>query len=209
VPDPPETSAWEAWHPSEVATLLAGCPVPWCVAAGWAVDLYLGRQTREHGDVEIAIPRNDFPVLRRWLTGYELYAVRDGVRGRLGELDEPDPDVRQVWLCDPVVRVWRMDTFLEPGDGLTWVSHRDARITMPMADALRRNGDGIPYLAPEIVLFTKAKHVRAKDEADLAHVLPTLDGPTRAWLADAIEMVHPEHPWVERVRRSSMEPTTD
>ena len=72
MPEPPATSAWEPWHPSEVAALLAGCPVTWCVAAGWAVDLYLGRQTREHGDVEIAVARHDFPVLRRWLTGYEL-----------------------------------------------------------------------------------------------------------------------------------------
>jgi hypothetical protein len=35
--------------------------MPWCVAAGWALDLFRGMQTREHGDIEIAIPAAGFP----------------------------------------------------------------------------------------------------------------------------------------------------
>ncbi|MGH3656155.1 MAG: nucleotidyltransferase domain-containing protein [Micromonosporaceae bacterium] len=29
--------------------------VPWCVAAGWALDLFRGEQTRPHEDLEIAV----------------------------------------------------------------------------------------------------------------------------------------------------------
>ena len=57
----PDLDAWRAWHPDEAAHLLAGTEVPWAVAGGWAIDLHLGRQTREHGDLEVAIPRADFP----------------------------------------------------------------------------------------------------------------------------------------------------
>ncbi|HEX5563842.1 MAG TPA: hypothetical protein VFX34_02680, partial [Sporosarcina sp.] len=32
---------------------------PWGVAGGWAIDLFLGNQTREHSDIEIAILRED------------------------------------------------------------------------------------------------------------------------------------------------------
>jgi hypothetical protein len=52
-----------------------------------------------------------------------------------------------------------------------------------------------------------------EDEADLAQVLPTLDTPARAGLADAmgggpeglgggeiIELAHPGHHWIHRVR---------
>ena len=60
--------------------------------------------------------------------------------------------------------------------------------------------DGIPYQAPETVLFMKAKHTRAKDEADFALTLPTLDTGARNWLAAAIELVHPGHPWLDRCR---------
>jgi ribosome-associated protein len=44
IPDPP----WDPWRPEDVARLLAAVRVPWCVAAGWALDLFRGRQTREH-----------------------------------------------------------------------------------------------------------------------------------------------------------------
>ena len=33
---------------------------PWYVAGGWAVDLHLGRPTREHEDLEIGVPRERF-----------------------------------------------------------------------------------------------------------------------------------------------------
>ena len=68
-----------------------------------------------------------------------------------------------------------------------------------MRDAILRTSDGIPYLRPEIVLLTKAKHEREKDEADLAATLPTLDGRARAWLTDAIGLVHPGHRWLDRI----------
>ena len=50
-----------SWTPSEIAQRLAGIPTPWYVAAGWALDLFRGRQTRQHADIEIAIPAARFP----------------------------------------------------------------------------------------------------------------------------------------------------
>ena len=63
-----------------------------------------------------------------------------------------------------------------------------------------RSEDGIPYGRPEIVLLFKARHSdRPKDEADFAAVLPRLGPARRRWLADALELVHPGHPWLERL----------
>lgn len=31
------------------------------MAAGWALDLFRGRRTRDHGDIEIAVPAAGFP----------------------------------------------------------------------------------------------------------------------------------------------------
>jgi hypothetical protein len=60
---------------------------------------------------------------------------------------------------------------------------------------VRRTAEGIPFVAPEIVLLFKAKAARPKDESDAAVVLPTLDAAQRAWLAAALDRVHPGHPW--------------
>jgi GNAT superfamily N-acetyltransferase len=191
----PDQDRWEAWRPEEAATRLAGCPVPWAVAGGWAIDLHLGRQTREHEDLEIAIPRSDFPRYRPYLRGLDLYEVG---AGRIQPLAEGGaPTYHQVWASDGA---WRLDTFLEPGDAGTWISHRDERVRLPMARAVWLTAAGIPYLAPETVLFAKAKHARPKDEADLGHALPTLDPTARRWLLDALELAHPDHRWRDRIR---------
>lgn len=198
VPDP---EAWDAWHPEEIVERLGGYPGPWCVAAGWAIDLYLGRETREHSDLEIAIPRAEFPRLRPWLEDeHTLCAIRAGRIYRMGPLDVPPPHpYHQVWLLDEAAGAYRMDVFLEPGDAGTWISHRDPRIRVPYADAVARTPAGIPYLRPEIVLVTKAKNDREKDLADLENVWPTLDGRARRWVRESVALLHPEHHWLDRL----------
>jgi hypothetical protein len=71
--DPP----WDAWRPEQIARLLAGVRVPWCVAAGWAIDLCRGAQTREHEDLEIAGPASPATVapVRQALAGYDFEVV--------------------------------------------------------------------------------------------------------------------------------------
>ena len=38
---------------------VAELPMPWFVAGGWAIDLYVGRVTRDHSDVDLVIARSD------------------------------------------------------------------------------------------------------------------------------------------------------
>jgi hypothetical protein len=65
---------------------------------------------------------------------------------------------------------------------------------------IEHDPNGIPYLAPEIVLLFKAKHAaRDKDAADFARALPLLDAQRRQWLADALRIVHPGHDWLTLV----------
>ena len=74
----PDLSEWDAWHPAEAARRLAGVDVPWCVIAGWSLDLFRGRQTRDHEDLEIAVPERDFAKIRGALREHEVFAIVDG-----------------------------------------------------------------------------------------------------------------------------------
>ncbi len=93
---------WDAWAPPQLAQLLRGVTAPWCVAAGWALDLFRGEQTREHEDLEIAVPntREAFGQVRNALAGYEI-EVAGGpasgapVAGRRACVRRPSPDVGQ------------------------------------------------------------------------------------------------------------------
>jgi hypothetical protein len=198
VSEPPGVDAWDPWHPVEIAERLDGCDVPWAVAAGWAVDLFLGRETRGHGDLEIAVPAHRFEEVRDRFGDCDFFTPVDGMLTPVRAGEAPAGG-HQTWALERISRRWRLDVFREPADGDTWVFRRDPGIRRPYAEVRELTRDGIPYLVPEIVLLFKAKGGRPKDEADLARVLPALDAARRRWLATALARVHPEHPWLHRV----------
>jgi hypothetical protein len=188
--DPP----WDAWHPLDVAARLAGVDVPWCVAAGWALDLYRGEVTRDHADLEIAVPAGRFGLVRAALADFDFEVVGSG---RSWPLDSPAFDVmHQTWVRELGGGPYRLDIFREPHDANTWICRRDPNIRLRYDQIILTSAHGVPYLAPEIVLLFKAKHRRPKDQADFAGVAPILSPARQAWLAAALTRVHPGHPWI-------------
>ena len=197
--DGPGFDAWRgAWTPQEAGQALAGLQAPWCVVGGWAIDLFLGRQTRPHGDLEIAIVREDLPAVRAHLGKYRFHAVGDGEVRALAAGEAPPPDKHQTWVLDAPVQLWRIDVMCEPGDHATWVFRRDERITAPREQMIAVR-DGIAYLRPEGAILFKAKAQRPKDEADFLACLPHMSPEARAWLRHALELAHPSHAWTERL----------
>lgn len=201
----PDLDAWDAWRPEEIAVRLAGVDVdvPWCVAGGWAIDLFLGSQRREHDDLEIAVPADRFGPIEVALPCLEFFVVGDGLAWPLAGNRDRFEAHHQTWGRERETGAWRVDVFREPHDGDVWVARRDARIRMPYADLIRRTGDGVPYARPEVILLFKAKATRPKDEDDFAAVLPRLSADARRWLYDALALVHPGHAWLDAVERSS------
>jgi hypothetical protein len=197
---PAEVAALDArwrsrWTPAEVARRLEGIPTPWYVAGGWAVDLFLGEETREHGDTEIGIPAGRFPEVRERLDGYAFDAVGDG---RIHEDAAPDvlESMYQTWVRDPATGDYLVDVFREPHDGDTWLCRHDRTVRLPYAEVVRRTPDGIPYLAPELALLFKSKAVRPKDQADFDALLPRLATGQRTRLRDLLAHVRPGHRWL-------------
>jgi len=189
----PDLDAWDPWPPHVVARRLAGVGVHWYVAGGWALDLFRGGQTREHEDLEIAVPADRFADVARRFPDCEFHVAGDGQLAPLS--DEAMRKYHQTWARERAAGVWRLDVFREPHEGDTWIYRRDARIRRPYAQIVEHDLQGVPYLAPEVALLFKAKTARDKDLADLQGVLPLL-GPDRlTWLRDALDLVHPGHAW--------------
>ena len=198
-----EQYAWDPWRPEDVTRLLAGIDVPWYVAAGWALELFLGGQRRDHEDLEIAVPARRFDEVAAALEGLELFVVgpEAGVVRPLDEARDLLEPTHQTWVRDPAAGVWRFDVFREPSDGVMWVCRRDDSIRLPYDRVIERTDGGIPYGAPEVVLLYKAKHTRPKDDDDFAAVVPHLGDDRRRWLADALARVHPGHRWLAELQR--------
>jgi hypothetical protein len=195
----PDLERWDAWRPDEVARRLAGVRAPWYVAAGWAIELFLGGQRREHEDIEIAVPSDRFDEVADALSGLELFViVGPGLAEPLASAREKLPSTHQTWVREPDTGVWRLDVFREPSDGDTWICRRDESIRLPYSEVTEHTEGGIPYGRPEIVLLFKAKHSQLeKNELDFADTLPHLDAERRAWLVAALARVHPGHEWLD------------
>jgi hypothetical protein len=196
--DGPPLEAWDPWLPEEAAVRLAGIETPWCVVGGWAIDLFLGEQTRAHGDLEISIPRCGFPEVRARLSEFELHVVGDGEVRALARDEQPPAGKHQNWVLDPAANAWRMDVMLEPGDAETWVYRRDESLRAARQEMIGVR-DTVPFLVPEAVLLYKAKARREKDAADFEAVLPHLREAARGWLRRSLRTAQPGHPWIARL----------
>jgi hypothetical protein len=203
-PFEPDLSLWDAWTPAEVARRLAGVTAPWYIAGGWAIDLFLGGQYREHEDIEVGVPFNRFAEVAAVLAGFEFFVPVSGPgNGLVWPLDQADDNVEdhhQTWVREPATGQWRMDIFREPSDGDTWISRRDARIRLPYQDLIEHTSDGIPYCRPEVALLFKAKYPELpKNQRDFDAALPRLGPERRQWLRESIALLHPGHPWLDRL----------
>jgi hypothetical protein len=192
---------WEPWRPEDAARLLASVDVPWAVAGGWAIDLFLGSQRREHEDLELGIPERSFSAIAAQLPMLEFFVFAPGVAASVDREPERLAETHQTWGLDRTAQVWRLDLFREPSADSWWVCRRDERIRLPYPELIERTDDEIPYVRPEVVLLFKAKAARPKDESDLAAVLPRLDAERRSLLAGWVELVHPGHFWLPDIRR--------
>ena len=192
----PDVTKWDAWRPAEVARRFARLDAPWYVAAGWAIDLFLGGERRRHEDLEVGVPRERFDAVARALAGFELFVVGSGLAWPLEAAGDAAAVNHQTWVREPGTGLWRLDVFREPSDGPMWICRRDERIRLPYGELIDWTPDGIPFARPEVVLLFKAKDARPKDDDDLAAVLARLGAKRRRWLADALELVHPGHRWL-------------
>ena len=52
----------------------------WGIAGGWAIDLFIGKETRPHSDVEVAIFREDQHLLKQTLPDWSF---EKAVKGEL------------------------------------------------------------------------------------------------------------------------------
>ncbi|NSC20197.1 amino acid transporter [Streptomyces albus subsp. chlorinus] len=195
---------WEPARPSEVAALFAACGAPWWIAGGYAVELAVGHGFREHGDIDVLVLRRDQLAVQTALSGWEWWAADPpGTLRRWCPGETLPAGVHDIWCRPGPAGPWRIQVMLDEAEEGTWISRGDRRVRRPLARLGRVAADGTPYLAPEVQLFYKAHRPRPRDERDFTEVLPVLDDEQRRWLAEALALVHGDHPWRARLMAAS------
>jgi aminoglycoside-2''-adenylyltransferase len=194
--------AWQPASVAEVAAIFSALETPWWIAGGCAIELAVGHDLRDHGDIDVVILRKDHLGVRQLLRDWQCWAadppgaLRPWLPGETLSLG-----VHDIWCRPGEGDPWRIQVMLDESVGEDWVSRRDSRIRRRISSLGLVNEEQVPYLAPEIQLFYKAKEPRPKDELDFEAVLPLLGIEQREWLRASIQTCYSEeHPWRERLR---------
>ena len=175
---------------------------PWYISSGWALDLYLDRVTRVHHDVDVVVTYTHQLDLQAYLTkrNWSLltpFEKKFSFWPRHKRLEHPRHQVH-------AHREGAFIDFLFSNiTSALWWYRRDPKIVRAAERMSLSTPDGIPYLAPELVLLFKSKNTggteRPKDQRDFEKVLPHLEQERRAWLRWALIATTPTHPWIERL----------
>ncbi len=195
-----ETGPWDALTPHGAKALFDGFDAPWWVAGGWAIDLFVGRQTRTHGDIDLAILGSDQERLRQHLAGWDIHVAHDGVLTPWEAGDQLTAPRHQFWVRRAPDEAWALEILLEDHGSGDWLFRREPSLRLPLHRFGRVTADGIPYVAPEIALLYKSnKPELERNAADFRAAAPLLEAVPRLWLRDAIAMLDAGHPWLERL----------
>nr|MDT0658992.1 hypothetical protein [Micromonospora sp. DSM 115978] len=204
-----------------VRDLMLGFDAPWFLCGGWAADAWLGGQTREHWDVDIAVFHRDqraiFEHLAGWaLVGHDPHVADESTEpwnGRRLDLPAhihvPEAGSTLAAATTGTHTAFEFEFLLNERSGDDWVLTREPLVTIGLDRCARLPGWGVPTAAPEVVLFYKAGGnltaaeiaarggpIRPRDQQDFLALLPNLTPTARRWLGEALTAVRPEHPWL-------------
>jgi len=163
---------------------MRGFAAPWWIVGGWAIDLFVGRETRPHSDVDVVVRRADQGLLRERFGSWDVQVAHAGkLEPWVGQLEPPH---NGLWARRDPGGPWELQFILAQHDGDDWLYRHDDSIRMPLAQAVLHDERGIPFARPEIVLLSKSRLLRHQDTRDLEAALPLLDEASRerllAWL---------------------------
>jgi hypothetical protein len=184
----------------KVGELLRDLRRGWYVCGGWALDLFLGRVTRAHKDVDIAVARRDQSeaqgnLLRR---GWTLEKAAGGSLSPWEAGEELTLPLHVVWCRNEAHDPVFFELLLNEIDDRVFRFRRDPAVTLPRARMSFESPCGLPALAPEVVLLYKSNSVEEYGE-DFRHTAPALPAQARAWLRGALDRVSPGHPWAREL----------
>ena len=212
----------------EVNALLQGQDFSYAICGGFALDLFLGYESRVHGDIDVLAFWDDRETIITYMQskGFCVYEMLGGGKvHRITDIRTQEKLRKNIFCCTEDCELVCLYDTEEPDvywfefqhSGLSKLNYieflfnekteaefvyvRDNRVKRELEKAILRK-DGIPYLAPELCLLYKSTDVdREGYQQDFELTVERLNGEQRIWFEKALEMLYPEgHKW--KVKKS-------
>jgi len=205
---------------------VADIGIDYAICGGHAIDLFLGRKTRPHKDLDVAVFREDRDkIIQHMLdTGWEVYEpCGTEYLHKISSIHSQKRIKSNIWCvkpCNPhyIFTEHENEMFAVEFDNLEqteldyieflfntrndedFLYSRNHDIKMKLEDAILKIDD-VTCLAPELVLLYKST---AADEAeyqlDFDNTLPSLNKMQVAVLENALRVMFPDgHKWINAI----------
>ena len=196
----PEEHWWDPLAVEQLAELLQPIGIRWWIAGGHAIELFVGRTLRAHGDIDAGVLRADQEALRGALDDRDPHI---GVDGRLEPWESGrwlDAPLQDIWCRDRAGGAWRFQLMLVDTEGEEWGCKRDRSIRRPVEAIGSVAPSGVPYLRPEIQMLYHARpEIESKHKLDFDAAWEEMDGAARGWLLGALrQQLTAGHPWLRK-----------
>ena len=197
----PDKSNCVPYQPLEILSLLEAAPFRWWITGGWSIDLFLGKQTRSHFDIDVAIARSDHLNAQSYLNRWDFWSTMrndegDIVLNRWVIGHSLGIEIPGVWARESQNAPWRFEfLFQEINDGI-WTFRYNDSVQHSVEEIGGYSPVNIPFQLPEISLLLKALRLRDIDEEDFQRVLPHLNHRQREQLSIDIRKIQPQHHWL-------------
>lgn len=185
--------------PQKISDLMRNFQCEWFIAGGWAIDLYLGKISRPHADIEIAIFRRDQIALQNYLNDWVLQKVKDSTLSVWNRNEFLTLPVHEIHCFHETNDSQNFEVLLNESNADKWIYRRDEEVTKLINEVYSTTRAGIKFLRPEIVLLYKSKNPRARDEYDFASVVKRLDDESKKWLRNALAICDSKHNWLQKL----------
>lgn len=201
--------------------------IDYAICGGSAIDLFVGRKTRPHKDLDVAVfgEDRDKIVLYMLEMGWNIYEPCGcEYLHKITDVADQKRIKTNIWCVKPSSSHYRFTDhghkmYAVEQDGMeqenldfieflfnkrkdgNFLYSRNNEIHRNMEKAILLSETNIPYLAPEIVLLYKSTALynpEYKQDFDVA--LTKLDTNSREWLKNALVCMFPEgHEWFNKI----------
>ncbi len=173
------------------------------LGGGYSLDLFIGKLTREHEDLDFIIKRDDQLIFQNILKDWDLHAadppgssiLKPWTKGHFYNLP-----VHNIWCRKNETSAWDLEILLSEFENNDWVYRRNRSIRGSIEDFSWKTADGLLVLLPEIQLLYKSRNHRPKDIQDLKNCLPKMSTAQKKQLKEWITIDSgSDHVWIKEI----------
>lgn len=209
---------------TEANELLKGHPFEYAICGGFAIELFLNKEIRKHGDIDISAfwADRDQIILYMQSLGWQVYEMcGGGLAHHITDISKQVRAKRNIFCftnnCDLVTlsptetsNMYTLEFNHSGQKDLNFIEFlfnhktendflyaRNNEISLSLSRAILYQ-EGVPYLAPELVLLYKSTDIHREGyQLDYDSVFGKMNNAQRLWLQNALSVMNPDgHSWL-------------